>query len=458
MIKAASYRNHMGVAINRKKASGFDRSRMEMPMESNQTIARQLREGQYDSQLCRLYGAEGAALQPYQERLCNLLARYQETYHQPCASLFSVSGRTELSGNHTDHQNGCVLAAGVSLDVIAAAAPNGTNLIRVKSEGYPEDLIDLSQRIPMPEETNTAAALIRGVAARFIQLGYPVSGFDAYTTSSVLKGSGLSSSAAFEVLLGNIINAFFADGAETPVSIAQIGQYAENVFFGKPCGLMDQMACSLGNVASIDFADPDNPGIRQVSLDLQKAGYALCIIDSGGDHADLTACYAAVPAEMRSIARQFGKQVLRQVPQAEFEAAIPALRKACGDRAVLRAMHFYGENARVMEQTAALEQGNILRFLSLVTESGRSSETLLQNIFDCRNPRQQPISMALALCRQLLHGEGACRIHGGGFAGTVQAFLPLDRLNAFRSGMEAVLGAGACHLLQIRSTGGKQLA
>ncbi|CDD53677.1 gHMP kinase N-terminal domain protein [Ruminococcus sp. CAG:379] len=289
-----------------------------------------------------------------------------------------------------------MLAAGVSLDVIAAAAPNGTNLIRVKSEGYPEDLIDLSQRIPMPEETNTAAALIRGVAARFIQLGYPVSGFDAYTTSSVLKGSGLSSSAAFEVLLGNIINAFFADGAETPVSIAQIGQYAENVFFGKPCGLMDQMACSLGNVASIDFADPDNPGIRQMSLDLQKAGYALCIIDSGGDHADLTACYAAVPAEMRSIARQFGKQVLRQVPQAEFEAAIPALRKACGDRAVLRAMHFYGENARVMEQTAALEQGNILRFLSLVTESGRSSETLLQNIFDCRNPRQQPISMALA--------------------------------------------------------------
>ena len=426
-------------------------------MESNQTIARQLREGKFDRQLCQLYGAEGAALQPCQERLCSLLARYQETYHQPCASLFSVSGRTELSGNHTDHQNGCVLAAGVSLDVIAAAAPNGTDLIRVKSEGYPEDIIDLSQRIPMPEETNTAAALIRGVAARFLQLGYPVRGFDAYTTSNVLKGSGLSSSAAFEVLLGNILNAFFAGGKESPVSIAQIGQYAENVFFGKPCGLMDQMACSLGSVVSIDFRDPGSPQIRQVSLDLAKAGYALCIIDSGGDHADLTACYAAVPAEMGSIARQFGKQVLRDVPEEAFSADIPALRKACGDRAVLRAMHFYAENRRVTAQTAALEQGDIPRFLSLVTESGRSSETLLQNIFDCRNPRQQPVALALALCRQLLEGTGACRIHGGGFAGTIQAFVPLERLSAFRSSIEATLGAGACHVLQIRSVGGVQL-
>lgn len=426
-------------------------------MESNQTIARQLREGQYDQQLRRLYGVEGAALQPYQERLCSLLARYGETYHHPCASLFSVSGRTELSGNHTDHQNGCVLTGGVSLDVIAAAAPNGTNLIRVKSEGYPEDIIDLSQQVPMPDETNTAAALIRGVAARFMQLGYPVEGFDAYTTSSVLKGSGLSSSAAFEVLLGNIINAFFAGGKETPVSIAQIGQYAENVFFGKPCGLMDQMACALGSVVSIDFSDPDSPKIQQVSLDLQKAGYALCIIDSGGDHADLTECYAAVPAEMRAIARRFGKQVLREVPRAEFEAELPALRKACGDRAVLRAMHFYAENNRVLQQTAALEQGDLKRFLALVTESGRSSEALLQNIYDCRNPRQQPVSLTLAQCRRMLNGEGACRIHGGGFAGTVQAFVPLDRLSAFRSGMETLLGAGACHVLQIRAAGGVQL-
>ena len=397
------------------------------------------------------------ALHLTQTQKAQLDAGFAETFGGAPERYFSAPGRTEIGGNHTDHQRGRVLAAAVNLDTLAAVRCNGTEEIRILSQGYPMCVVRLNQLEPVAEEVNSTPALIRGVAARFHQLGCQVQGFDAYCTSTVLPGSGLSSSAAFEVLIGTIINHLFFDARVSQPEIAQIGQYAENVFFGKPCGLMDQMACSLGNVASIDFADPDNPGIRQMSLDLQKAGYALCIIDSGGDHADLTACYAAVPAEMRSIARQFGKQVLRQVPQAEFEAAIPALRKACGDRAVLRAMHFYGENARVMEQTAALEQGNILRFLSLVTESGRSSETLLQNIFDCRNPRQQPISMALALCRQLLHGEGACRIHGGGFAGTVQAFVPLDRLSAFRSGMEAVLGAGACHLLQIRSTGGMQL-
>ncbi len=413
--------------------------------------------GGADEILTGLYGVSGDALTPYRLRLCAAADSFAQMFGKTEAALFSVSGRTEIGGNHTDHQNGRVLAAAVSLDVIAAAAPNGTNIIRVQSEGYPLDEIDLSNLNPLESEKNTAAALIRGVAARFAQLGYQIGGFDAYTTSNVLKGSGLSSSAAFEVLLGNIINAFFADGKETDVSIAQIGQYAENVYFGKPCGLMDQMAASVGGVVQIDFADPEKPDIARIAFDPAKAGYALCIIDSGADHADLTDAYAAIPQEMCAVAKALGKERLRFVDEAAFYENLPRLRKECGDRAVLRAIHFFGDHARVLREADALRNGDIDAFLDELTASGKSSFCYLQNVYDNRNPQEQAVSLVLALCEQMLGGKGGFRVHGGGFAGTVQAFVPLDMLDMFKTKMEAVTGTGSCHVLRLRALGGTKI-
>ncbi len=370
---------------------------------------------------------------------------------------FSAPGRTEIGGNHTDHQRGRVLAAAVDLDTQAAVRENGTHTIRILSEGYPLCQVDLSCLTPVPAEVNTTPALVRGVAARFAQLGCQVRGFDAYCRSTVLPGSGLSSSAAFEVLIGTVINRLFFDGRVSQPEIARIGQYAENVFFGKPCGLMDQTASAVGGLVTIDFLDPEQPIIRSVDFDFAGCGHALCIIDSGADHADLTDEYAAVPGEMQAVARALGREVLTQIDEGDFYANLPALRKKCGDRAVLRCIHFYRENARVEQQVASLESGDFEGFLALIRESGRSSWMYLQNVIPAGYKAHQDVAVALALCETLLKGRGAFRVHGGGFAGTVQAFVPEDMVAGFKAGMEAVLGEGACHVLSIRSAGGVEL-
>jgi len=367
---------------------------------------------------------------------------------------FSAPGRTEIGGNHTDHQRGRVLAAAVNLDTVAAVRVNGTDTIRILSKGYPMSVVELSNLTPVESEINTTPALIRGVAARFRQLGCDVQGFDAYCESTVLPGSGLSSSAAYEVLIGTIVNHLFFEGKVSQPEIAMIGQYAENVFFGKPCGLMDQMASAVGNLVTIDFFDKENPVIKPVAFDFSSCGHALCIIDSGADHADLTDEYAAVPGEIKAVAAQFGKEVLSQIAESDFYAAIPALRRACGDRAVMRAIHFYQENARVPQQVEALENGDFDRFLQLIKQSGYSSYMYLQNVIPAGYKAHQDVAVALALCEHYLNGRGAYRVHGGGFAGTVQAFVPFDILDGFVAGIDGALGEGACHVLSIRPQGG----
>ena len=370
---------------------------------------------------------------------------------------FSAPGRTEIGGNHTDHQRGRVLAAAVNLDTQAAVRLNGTDCIRIQSQGYPLCEVDLKVLTPQAEEINGTASLIRGVAARFAQLGCEVKGFDAYCESTVLPGSGLSSSAAYEVLIGTILNHLFFDGRVSAPEIAMIGQYAENVFFGKPCGLMDQTASSVGGLVTIDFFEKENPNIRSVDFDFSACGHALCIIDSRASHADLTDEYAAIPGELKNICAHFGKDVLTQIDPGDFYAAIPVLREKCGDRAVMRAIHFYQENERVPQQVAALEQGDFDKFLALVKESGFSSFMYLQNVIPAGRTRNQEMAIALGLCEHYLRDRGAYRVHGGGFAGTVQAFVPFDLLDSFRAGIDAVLGQGACHVLSIRPQGGVEM-
>ncbi|MBR6762017.1 MAG: galactokinase [Oscillospiraceae bacterium] len=432
-----------------------------------QTIRQLLDTGALDKTLSLLYGCSGNALVPYRARIHKALDDFIRLYaqqHSDCkdyeaigVQIFSVSGRTELGGNHTDHQHGSVLAAGVSLDILAVAAPIDTNEIYLLSEDYAPERIALSDLDCRNEEQGTSAALIRGTAARFAALGQPVGGFIAYMTSAVLKGSGLSSSAAFEVMIGTICNDFSAQNRFSPTELAMIAQYAENVYFGKPCGLMDQMACALGGVVAIDFADPQKPQFEQVTLDLTKEGYALCIIDTGGDHADLTDEYAAIPAEMKAIAKALGADVLRDTDPALFWSNLPKLRTECGDRAVMRAIHFYADHARVSRQIQALKAQRFDDYLSLVTASGRSSVSALQNIYACHKPQQQAVSLTLALCEQLLAGKGAYRVHGGGFAGTVQAYVPLEDCAHFCKEMNAVLGENACHVLAVRAIGATAL-
>ena len=391
------------------------------------------------------------------QRKTELDAGFAAVFAAQPDSYFSAPGRTEISGNHTDHQRGRVLAAAVNLDTQAAVRLNGTNVIRIQSKGYPMCEISLDQLVPVESEINSTPALIRGVAARFTQLGCKVEGFDAYCESTVLPGSGLSSSAAFEVLVGTIINHLFFDCKVTQAEVAQIGQYAENVFFGKPCGLMDQTASAVGGLVTIDFADKEHPDIRPVSFDFSTTGHALCIIDSQADHADLTDEYAAVPGELKALCAEMGKEVTTEIDEADFYANLPRLRKACGDRAVMRAVHEYNENRRVPQQVAALENGDFDTFLRLTKESGFSSWMYLQNVIPAGYTDHQDMAVALALCEHYLQGKGAYRVHGGGFAGTVQAFVPFEILDSFKAGIDAALGEGACHVLSIRPQGGVRM-
>ena len=400
--------------------------------------------------LSRLYGAEGA--EKAHSRCMEVMEEFYKTFDRPAEALFSAPGRTEIGGNHTDHQKGCVLAASVDLDILAAVAPTQSGIIRVLSQGYPMIEVDLRELDPKEEEINTSAALIRGVASYMSAMGCDLRerGLDVYMTSTVPKGSGLSSSAAYEVLMGTMLNELFWEGRCTAVELAQIGQYAENVYYGKPSGLMDQMASSVGGLVYIDFADPKNPIVEKVDYDFAHSSYTLCTIDSGADHADLTDEYAAMPVEMKAVAAFFGKEVLHDVDETAFYRHIAEVRKVTGDRAVLRAIHFFNENRRVKSQVQALKEGDFDAFLRLVNASGMASWTLLQNVTPAGYIQKQDMAFTIALCQQLLEGEGAVRIHGGGFAGTAAAFVPNDRFDRFKTCVERVLGEGHCHKLTIR--------
>ena len=395
----------------------------------------------------------------YIKRFAGLLDGFYDTFGKDDnIRLFSAPGRTEIGGNHTDHQHGAVLAGSLNLDVIAAVRLNGTDKVVIKSEGFPQDTVSLDDLEPNEAEYGQASGLIRGVLACFAKKGYKLCGFDAYTTSNVLKGSGMSSSAAFEILVAAILNGLFADNEVSFSDMAKFGQYAENVYFGKPCGLLDQMACASGGIVSIDFADKENPLIERLNFDFSKTGYALCIIDTGADHANLTDEYAAITVEMRAVADYFGEKFLNDVPEEKFYAELKNVRAAVGnDRAIIRAMHYFDETKRAKNEAAAIKKGDFDEFLRLVNESGRSSYMYLQNVYAAKEPKNQAVSLALALCDKLLSGKGAFRVHGGGFAGTIQAFVPQDMLDSFKSGIESVFGDGMCHLLSIRSDGGIEI-
>ena len=403
----------------------------------------------------KIYTADGFEYQL--KRYAKAAEEFEKLFAAKPTAFFCAPGRTEVGGNHTDHNLGCVLAAGVSLDIIAAVTPTEDGYITVKSEGFPADVVDICDTEPREDEKNTSSALIRGMADGFKNKGFKLGGFKAYMTSEVLQGSGLSSSAAYEVIIGTILNGLYNDGKVGDVEIAKLAQYAENVHFGKPSGLMDQMASSVGGLITIDFKDKEEPLIQCVNYDFEESGHKLCIIDTKGSHADLTPEYAAIPPEMKSVAEYFGKTVLREIDKETVMENLPALREKCGDRAVLRALHFFDENQRVAKQAAALEKGDFKEFLRLINESGESSLAYLQNIFSAVNVREQGLTVALYLAKQLLAGEGACRVHGGGFAGTIQAFVPENKLETFREGMDRVFGEGACHVLTIRNCGGTKV-
>ncbi len=409
--------------------------------------------GDFDATLTYIYGDEAVAYQ--RERYIAAIDQFTKIYGEEDISLFSVAGRSELSGNHTDHNHGAVIAASIDLDIIAVAAARSDSVIRVKSEGFREDVVDVSKYTsPIEQKFGTSESIIAGMAAGFTRNGHKIGGFEAYTTSNVLKGSGLSSSAAFEDMIGNILNHMYNGGEVDNVEIAMLAQYAENTFFGKPCGLMDQVACAVGGIVAIDLADPNAPVIDKLDFDLSAHGYSLCIINTGGNHADLTDDYAAVPAEMKSVAAYFGKEVLREVEYEQLLAAIPALRKEVGDRAILRALHFMNENKRVEAQKAALLSGDLDAFLENVKQSGKSSFCYLQNVYTTKNPSEQGLSLALFLADKYLSDMSAAwRVHGGGFAGTIQSYVPTSAVEGYRALMDSVFGEGKCIPLRIRPVG-----
>ncbi|MDR2887433.1 MAG: hypothetical protein LBV26_05475 [Bacteroidales bacterium] len=401
----------------------------------------------------QLYGA-GAGVAEYQTcRYVSALERFKSFSGLHSPQFFSAPGRTEIGGNHTDHNNGMVLAGAVNIDNIAVAAANGSGTVRIESFGYPSFEVSLHELQPVEAEKNTPASLVRGIASRLQELGFGTGGFDAVIDGCVPKGSGLSSSASFEVLVGTIFNHLFNNGTVMPVCIAQTGQYAENVYFGKPCGLMDQVACTCGGFVAIDFADTANPAIRKIAFDLSKSNFSLVITNTGGSHENLTPEYASVFAEMKSVAGFMGAKTLRGASLEKTLEALPEMRNATGDRAILRAIHFYNENTRVAKQVAALERNDFNTFLELVTESGYSSYMLNQNVYTTNSRHEQSVALGLAISELLLKGRGAWRVHGGGFAGTIQAFVPENMSAEYIRSMEHIFGAKACNKLLIREKG-----
>ena len=422
-----------------------------------QEILMQLEQGCFDHTFKMLYGSAPEVLHTQRNRYSNAILAFQKLYPERTeVKIFSAPGRTEIGGNHTDHQHGCVLAAAVNLDVIAVVSFHDEQVIRVKSEGYPADTVELTDLSVQAGEAGSAS-MIRGIAAKFTEMGAKIGGFDAYTTSDVLSGSGISSSAAFETLIGTIIDKYYNGSKAGAVEIAKIGQYAENVYFGKKSGLMDQMVSSVGGFVFIDFCDTEQPLIERYTFNFEDAGYCLCITDTKGSHADLTDDYVAVPKEMKDVAAYFGAEYLRTVDEEAFYAAIPQLRSTCNDRAILRAAHFFAENRRAGEEAKALSDGDMDAFLSLVRQSGDSSANLLQNLYSCRKPTEQAIPMGILVSKCVLGDRGAVRVHGGGFAGTIQAFVPLDLADRYRSAMDDLFGAGSCHKMRSRPAGGLEI-
>ncbi|MBR4241311.1 MAG: galactokinase [Eubacterium sp.] len=412
---------------------------------------------EFNSNLKSVYVTD-AAVEAQKPRYVEALGTFGELFgFNRDVCIMSAPGRTEVCGNHTDHNNGKVLAASINLDAIAVVSKNSDNILRVKSKGHKMNVVDLSDLTPNEARYGDSTTLVQGVAAGIKDLGFDVQGFDACTTSDVMGGSGLSSSAAFEVLIGTIISYLYNDGKISEVDIAKVAQYAENVFFGKPCGLLDQMASSVGTFVTIDFKSTKEPVIKKVNFDFSKSGHSLCIVDTGGSHSDLTDDYAAVREEMESVAKAMGKNVLREISYEDFFKAIPSLHGKVNDRALLRAIHFYNENRRVDAAVECLENGDFEGFKDIIIESGLSSFTLNQNVFTPKNPTEQKLSLALAISEEILKGRGAWRVHGGGFAGTIQAFVPNDLLETYKKRMEDVFGEGKCYVLIIRPVGGTQV-
>lgn len=404
----------------------------------------------------KIYGKEALVLEKQTARYEALSGMFRKKFGSMEEHFFSTPGRTEIGGNHTDHNFGSVLAGSINLDSVAIASKNASNMVRVYSVGYDSCFeVDLDQLEPSPREHGTTTSLIRGIAARLKELGYEIGGFNACLTSDVLPGSGLSSSASIEVLIGNIISALFNEDKISPEVLAMTGQYAENNFFGKPCGLMDQVACAMGGIVTIDFKDPSDPQIRKVDFDFEAQDYSMIVVDTGGTHADLTDDYASVPTEMRSVAEVLGAKVVREIGLDDLMVSLAEVREKTGDRAVLRALHFLGDNARVGKQVAALENNDFKAFLSMITDSGNSSYKRLQNIYSPNNVGEQGVALALALTENFLEeiGEGACRVHGGGFAGTIQIFIPNRAVEAYAEMMKPVFGKHAVHALKIRALG-----
>ena len=409
--------------------------------------------GKFDEIFKVLYGDVEFA----RNRYAAAVDSFEKLYGEREVRLFSAPGRTEVGGNHTDHQHGCVLAGSVNLDVIAVVAATDDGTVKVKSEGYDEDVLSLNELEPIEAEYGRASALIRGMCGEFKKDGYNIGGFVAYTTSNVLKGSGLSSSAAFEVLIGNILSGLYNNNSVDPVEIAKIAQRAENIYFGKPCGLMDQMASSVGGFVGIDFNDPSQPIIEKVSFDIGAHGHKLVIVNTGGNHADLTQDYADITIECKKVSEYFGKAVLRDVDVERFYESIAELRQKVGDRAVLRAIHFFNDNQRAIDEKNALKEGRFEDFLRISKNSGRSSFQYLQNVYSPSNPSEQGLSLALSLASRALEHRGAYRVHGGGFAGTIQAFVPDDLLENYLKIMSSVFGNDSCYVLNIRPVGGTEV-
>ncbi len=404
--------------------------------------------GAWDNTLALLYPKKD--LDGRKDRIVKLANEFLELYGDREVCLFSVPGRTELSGNHTDHNNGRVLAASVDIDIIAVASAVDEKVVKIKSAGYREDVVDISALSPDNVRKGSSGAIIAGIADYFNKQGYVSGGFYACTTSEVMTGSGLSSSAAFEVMCARILSEFYNGGTVSAMELAKAGKYAENVFFGKPCGLMDQAACASGGCLWMDFEDGANPKTEKVEFDISKYGYSLCIVNTGGNHADLTDDYASVPAEMHSIAALMGKQTLRSCDENDFMSRIHYLRTITGDRAIMRAMHYFAENKRVDKQLSALKNGDFDNYLSLVTASGNSSFKFLQNVYTNRNVGEQGISLALAITERF---GSVCRVHGGGFAGTIQAYVKTDAVEEYKKAIEEVFGEGNCHVYTIRPYG-----
>lgn len=454
-------------ALDKATKNGNNRSSRNHPFDADEMEERQMNEQwaayqdskAFADRVATLYGAGEDVRALQKARYGKLVERFEKRFGAQKGGLcfFSAPGRTEIGGNHTDHNNGVVLAGSVNLDMVAVVSPNEENVIRVKSLGFDKiDDVDVNILTPQPREAEHSASLIRGVAKGIVDAGGKVGGFDCYSTSNVLRGSGLSSSAAFEVCIGAILRGEYNNndmGKFSQVKIAQIGQYAENVFFGKPCGLMDQTACAVGGVITIDFKDPSKPVVGQTAIDLAKHGFVMCISDTKGSHADLTDDYAAIRREMESVAAQFGKTVLRDVDEDEFYKAIPQLRKVVGDRAVVRAIHFYNDCRRAAQLCDAVRDDDFDTFLKLIIEGGHSSFEFNQNAYSIKAPKEQGVPLALALSQKVLNGRGAWRLQGGGFAGTIQAFVPVDLLDAYKAAIDGCFGEGSCHVLNIRNYG-----